>query len=41
METIKLGTIGSGMIARAILESAALTEGIELEAVYSLSLINI
>ena len=37
METIKLGTIGSGMIARAILESAALTEGIALEAVYSRS----
>lgn len=35
MEEIKLGTIGSGVIVRAILDSVKLTEGISLEAVYS------
>lgn len=37
MEKIRLGTIGSGMIVRLILNNVKRTEGIELEAVYSRS----
>ncbi len=37
MEKIRLGTIGSGVIVRAILNNVMRTEGIELEAVYSRS----
>lgn len=35
MKQIKLGTIGSGVIVRAILDSVRVTQGISLEAVYS------
>lgn len=35
MNTVKLGTVGSGMIVRMILDAAARTEGVELKAVYS------
>lgn len=35
MQEIKLGTIGSGVIVRAILDGVKATEGISLEAVYS------
>lgn len=35
MEEIKLGTIGSGMIVRAILDHVKVTDGIRLVAVYS------
>lgn len=37
MKQIKLGTIGSGVIVRAILDNVNVTEGIYLEAVYSRS----
>lgn len=37
MKKIKLGTIGSGVIVRSILDNVNRTEGIELEAVYSRS----
>ena len=37
MKEIKLGTIGSGVIVRSILNNVMRTEGIELEAVYSRS----
>ena len=37
MEEIRLGTIGSGAIVRAVLDSVKRTEGIGLEAVYSRS----
>lgn len=37
MKEVRLGTIGSGMIVRSILDNAARTEGISLEAVYSRS----
>ena len=37
MEEIRLGTIGSGVIVRSILDNVKRTEGIELEAVYSRS----
>ena len=37
MDKIKLGTIGSGVIVRTILDSVKRTENIELEAVYSRS----
>lgn len=37
MDCIKLGTIGTGAIVRSILNNVRLTEGIELEAVYSRS----
>lgn len=37
MNCIKLGTIGSGVIVRSILDNVKLTEGIALEAVYSRS----
>ncbi len=35
MKEIRLGTIGSGVIVRSILDNVNLTEGIRLEAVYS------
>ena len=35
MTQIRLGTIGSGVIVRSILDHVAVTEGIRLEAVYS------
>ena len=35
MEEIRLGTIGSGMIAHEILDNVVITDGIRLEAVYS------
>ena len=35
MRTVKLGTVGSGMIVRMILEAVKQTAGIELAAVYS------
>lgn len=35
MEEIRLGTIGSGMIAHAILDNVEKTEGVTLKAVYS------
>ncbi len=35
MKEIRLGTIGSGVIVRSILDNVKLTEGIRLEAVYS------
>lgn len=35
MEKIRLGTIGSGVIVHSVLDSVMITEGIELEAVYS------
>ena len=35
MEEIRLGTIGSGLIVRTILDSVARTDGIRLVAVYS------
>ena len=35
MEAVKLGTIGSGVIVRSILNNVMRTEGISLEAVYS------
>ena len=35
MKEIRLGTIGSGMIAHEILDNVALTDGIRLETVYS------
>lgn len=38
MDCIKLGTIGSGVIVHSILDNVKLTEGIELEAVYSRSM---
>ena len=34
MKTIRLGTIGSGVIVHSILDNVARTEGIALEAVY-------
>ena len=37
MKQIRLGTIGSGVIVRSILNNVMRTEGIELEAVYSRS----
>lgn len=37
MKEIKLGTIGSGVIVRSILDGVKATEGISLEAVYSRS----
>lgn len=37
MKEIKLGTIGSGIIVRSILDGVKATEGISLEAVYSRS----
>lgn len=37
METIRLGTIGSGVIVRSVLTAAKMTPGILLEAVYSRS----
>lgn len=37
MDTVKLGTIGSGFIVRYVLDNVKRTEGIELEAVYSRS----
>jgi len=37
MKEIKLGTIGTGVIVRSILDNVKRTEGIELEAVYSRS----
>ena len=37
MEEVRLGTIGSGAIVHSILDNAARTEGIRLEAVYSRS----
>ena len=37
MEEIKLGTIGSGLIVHAILDSVVRTDGIQLAAVYSRS----
>lgn len=37
MEKVKLGTIGSGQIVRKILNNVRVTDGIELEAVYSRS----
>ena len=37
MNEIRLGTIGSGMIVREILDGVQQTEGIHLEAVYSRS----
>ena len=37
MKTIRLGTIGSGVIVHSILDNVARTEGIALEAVYSRS----
>lgn len=37
MKKIRLGTVGSGMIVRLILNNVKRTEGIELEAVYSRS----
>lgn len=37
MKEIKLGTIGSGVIVRSILDGVKVTEGISLEAVYSRS----
>lgn len=37
MKEIRLGTIGSGVIVRSILDNVMRTEGIELEAVYSRS----
>ena len=37
MNEIRLGTIGSGVIVRSILDAVARTEGIALEAVYSRS----
>lgn len=37
METVKLGTIGSGQIVRKILDNVSVTDGIELAAVYSRS----
>ena len=37
MKEIRLGTIGSGMIVRAILDNVKLTDGIRLTAVYSRS----
>lgn len=37
MKEVRLGTIGSGTIVRSILDNAARTEGIFLEAVYSRS----
>ena len=37
MEKIRLGTVGSGMIVRLILNNVKRIEGIELEAVYSRS----
>ena len=40
MNTIRLGTIGSGMIVDKILDCASQTEGIKLEAVYSRSMEN-
>lgn len=38
MKEIKLGTIGSGIIVRSILDGVKATEGISLEAVYSRSM---
>lgn len=38
MKEIKLGTIGSGVIVRSILDGVNATEGISLEAVYSRSM---
>lgn len=38
MKEIKLGTIGSGVIVRSILDGVKATEGISLEAVYSRSM---
>lgn len=35
MKTVRLGTIGSGVIVHSILDNVARTEGITLEAVYS------
>ena len=35
MEEIRLGTIGSGLIVRTILDNVARTDGIRLVAVYS------
>lgn len=37
MKEIRLGTVGSGVIVRSILDNVALTEGIRLAAVYSRS----
>lgn len=37
MDKIRLGTIGSGLIVRSILDAVKVTEGISLEAVYSRS----
>lgn len=37
MKTVRLGTIGSGVIVHSILDNVRLTEGISLEAVYSRS----
>lgn len=37
MKTVKLGTVGSGMIVHMILDAAARTEGVVLSAVYSRS----
>ena len=35
MKEIRLGTIGSGVIVRSILDCVQQTEGVHLEAVYS------
>ena len=35
MDSIRLGTIGSGTIVHSVLDAVKVTEGIDLEAVYS------